>query len=737
MDNLLLILCFNNSTHLFISHYVFLSMRIFKWLLIFLPFLPVIVKAQLNYTFVNNISVIEEDLELVHPFSGGFVAPQYSLIDLNFDGLNDLFVYERSSEKVSTFLFIDGKYVYAPRYESLFPANLKNWVLLRDYNCDGKMDLFTSSLFGISLYENISDNELKWSLIHQTIYTEGSNGQINLQVSSLDLPAIVDVDNDGDLDILNFNFATGGGIEFHKNYSVENTGVCDLDLVRTTRRYGDFEECSCETYVFGVDECLTGGREEHSGGRSILSFNNLSSITQDLLIGQEYCILPGYLPNSGTVNEAKMTSVSFDLPNLLDPLRMEFPAFYELDLLNDGTMELIATPNSYVVDGAQDYETLSFLYKKDNQGNYSLVNSNFLKEAMIDVGHKASPVFVDIDFDGDEDLLIGTGKSGNGASIWMYKNTGSASLPSFKLETKDYLDLRGEGNESIKLQIFDIDGNDLPDVILYKSINNIAVAQAILHSGNPISPYSISSSVQLSLPEFSIWDTPYFFKLGSSTGLFIGKQEGNLEYYTTVENLASANWMMVSSNYLGIEKDFTKRNLRVVIADFNANGTEDMLSVNDSGDVLVYDNFLSENSSQHVKGYSKEVNNSFNLNFGNLAIPTTANLYSTSEPALIFGLLQGGLQLLKNIESTEVDNKLDLNVIIYPNPIENQQVLLQPNKNIEVRVLDVTGKVVINPFYAKAGEQIALQLILNEGIYFIEVISEDNEKKVTRIIIVN
>ncbi len=712
-------------------------MRIFKWLLFFLPFFSLSVMAQLTYTFQNGIAVTENNSLLAQPFSGGFVAPQYSVIDLNLDGIDDLFVFERSSGKISTYLLQDGNYVYAPQYESLFPTALKNWVLLRDYNCDGKMDLFTSSIFGMSLYENIADTELQFTLKYQTIFTEGSNGQTNLQVNGLDLPAIIDVDNDGDLDILNFNFATGGGIEFHKNLSVENTGVCNLDLVRTTRRYGDFEECTCEMYVFGAEECPTGGREEHSGGKTILSFYNSNQLTQDLLVGQEYCLLPGYLPNSGTVELAKMNSVSSNFPDANQPIRIEYPAFYEVDLYNNGSNNLIAAPNSYVADGTQNYDSLSYVYEKDGQGGYNLISSSFLKEEMIDVGHKASPVFVDIDFDGDEDLLIGTGKNGNGATIWLYKNNGTAVEPSFELVSKDFLAYKADEIESIRLQVFDVDNNGLPDLIVQKVIGNELVVDALLHTSNPITPYDKSNAIQLNLPELNIWDSPHYFKLGNKVGLLIGKQVGNLEYYTTVENLTLANWVLVSSNYLGIEADFTKRNLRLIVADFNANGTNDMLSINDSGEILVYENFVSENTSQALKGYVVDSSTSFDLNFGKLANPAIANLYGSLEPFLAFGLLQGGINLLKNTKATDGGITLSLKVIAYPNPVENYQILLQSNKEGKVRVLDVTGKVVVNEFEIKGGEQTALQLVLEAGIYFIEVTSLENEKVVNRIVIID
>jgi len=712
-------------------------MEFFKWLLFFLPLYSHSVKAQVTYTFQNDISVIEEEFQLTKPFSGGFIAPQYSTIDLDFDGINDLFVFERSSSKISTFLLKDGTYKYAPQYESLFPSDLNNWVLLRDYNCDGKMDLFTSSIFGVSLYENTSTSKLEWDLKYQTIFTEGSNGQTNLQMSGLDLPAIGDVDNDGDLDILNFNFATGGGIEFHKNLSVENTGICNLELVRTTKRYGDFEECTCDTYVFGTDECFTGGRDEHSGGKTILSFYNSNSLTQDLVIGQEYCLLPGYLPNTGTLELANMNRVEFGFPAIEQPLRIEYPAFYEIDFFDDGSNSLMAVPNSYIADGSQNYESLSFLYEKNSEDEYKLTNSNFLKEEMIDVGHMASPVFIDLDFDGDEDLLIGTGKMGTGAAIWMYKNIGTASNPSFELSSKNFLSFKEDLLGAIRLQIFDVDKNSMPDLIVQKVIENELIVEALLNSGSPISPYSKTNSVQLNLPNLSIWDSPHYFKLGNKTGLLIGKQAGNLEYFTTTGSIASPTWQLVSSTYLGIMEDFIKRNLRIITLDFDANGTLDMLSSNDSGEVLVYSNFLSENTMQSVIGFDPSSGIDFNLNFGKLANPTVANLYGTREPSLSFGLLQGGVNILKSTKETDVETAFTLKITTYPNPIENKQMLLYSTKNGQARVLDAAGKEIISSFDLLAGEQVDLQLILESGIYFVEVVSVENEKAVKRIVILD
>ena len=713
-------------------------MRFFGWSLFFLPLFSLSVEAQLVYTYQNDIPVTQNNITLASPFSGGFVAPQYSEIDLDNDGVKDLFVFDRASNKVSTYLYQAGNYVYAPYYESRFPNDLKSWVLLRDYNCDGKEDIFTSSLFGMSLYENTSTaTDLSWTLLYQTIYTEGSNGQTNLQISNLDLPSIGDVDGDGDIDILNFNFAVGGGIEFHENRSVQNTGTCGLELVRITKRYGEFEECTCDTYIFGLEVCPTGGREAHAGGKSILSFYGTNAVTQDVLIGQEYCLLPGYLPNVGTVSTPLMTSVNFNFPDANNPLRIEYPAFYSIDVTHDGSKDLIAAPNSYLVDGTQNYEALNYWYANNGSGGYDYRTNQFLKEDMIDVGYEASPALADIDFDGDDDLFIGSGKNGYGASVWYYANIGTSELPSFELITKDYLNLKMDSAASIRLQFFDVNSDELPDLVLYKIMNGVLEAEAYIHTGNQTTPFSKLNSTTISLPSNLVWDAPHLFKFGSKIGLLIGKQDGNLAYYKAFNDISNISWQLVSDVYLGIDKNYLKRNLRVIVSDFDANGTQDMLSVDDSENIMMYSNFLSENNALSISGFDKASSNNFNFNFGNQANPVVANLYSTKEPVILLGLLQGGILALKNLNQTISERKVPLFVDVYPNPVIKNEVIIQSNKSGTARIIDATGKQVVKQIELQSGISHKVPLILESGIYFVEVTATlKSEKSATRIVVI-
>ena len=99
-------------------------------------------------------------------------------------------------KKISTYLITDTGYQYTPAYESYFPAEMKGWLLLRDYNCDGLKDIFAHTPFGIKVYENstIPGGTLDWQLVLDPIFTIGSSGLVNLQVNVLDLPGIDDLD---------------------------------------------------------------------------------------------------------------------------------------------------------------------------------------------------------------------------------------------------------------------------------------------------------------------------------------------------------------------------------------------------------------------------------------------------------------------------------------------------------------------------------------------------------------
>ena len=97
--------------------------------------------------------------QYAQPWVGGINHIQVSEIDLNLDGINDFFTFDRAGNKISTFIN-QGipstiAYIFAPEYKDSLPK-LHDWVLFRDYNFDGKMDIFTYSSGGAAVYKNTS-----------------------------------------------------------------------------------------------------------------------------------------------------------------------------------------------------------------------------------------------------------------------------------------------------------------------------------------------------------------------------------------------------------------------------------------------------------------------------------------------------------------------------------------------------------------------------------------------------
>lgn len=159
---------------------------------------------------------------------------QLSAFDYDLDGLDDLFFFDRSSNNIRVFVqktSANGPYYhYVYGAHDDFPSDLRYRVQLVDFDQDGRKDIFTWGLIGgLRVYRNVSDltNGLQWVLFKDVVYSDyavGGNGPLGIIAD--DLPAIVDVDEDGDIDVLTSD-AQGIRLEYHQNQSMEMYGIPD------------------------------------------------------------------------------------------------------------------------------------------------------------------------------------------------------------------------------------------------------------------------------------------------------------------------------------------------------------------------------------------------------------------------------------------------------------------------------------------------------------------------------
>jgi len=121
---------------------------------------------RLNFDWTAGPTVNAGGTNIPYPFMGGADLPQWSKVDLNLDGTEDLVAFDRQGGRWITFIAENGTWVGKPEYASALPA-VKNWALFRDYNCDGKKDLFAYALGGIGVWENTSTTDslsFTWAL---------------------------------------------------------------------------------------------------------------------------------------------------------------------------------------------------------------------------------------------------------------------------------------------------------------------------------------------------------------------------------------------------------------------------------------------------------------------------------------------------------------------------------------------------------------------------------------------
>ena len=161
----------------------------------------------LNYPVNINSKV------LLYPWTGGLNAPQILNADLNLDQATDVVIFDRAGGVWLPFVW-ENKLVYKPELRPLFPK-VREWVVFKDHNQDGVMDIFSYStspgLAGIDVYDGSKTSQtIQWTKRKfpadraDILYYSSGSSKLNVYVSNIGYPAIEDIVRDGDLDILFF-----------------------------------------------------------------------------------------------------------------------------------------------------------------------------------------------------------------------------------------------------------------------------------------------------------------------------------------------------------------------------------------------------------------------------------------------------------------------------------------------------------------------------------------------------
>ncbi|MBX7051790.1 MAG: T9SS type A sorting domain-containing protein [Flavobacteriales bacterium] len=711
-----------------------------------------------NYQRQYDIPVTQDNETLVNPWAGGLNSCQISRIDVNLDGKKDLFVFDRIGSRINIYLNMDDtpgamNYKYTLEYNDQFPTNLRNWVLLRDMNCDGKEDICGNTGSGFRIYWNISSDELEFSAPTTTVqayYDFGSSPFTNtVYCIAPDVPAIHDYDGDGDMDFYSWNeYSTS--LYFYKNMAVENGDCTTPDFICRNRCYGQFGE-GTESFSLSLGEAFicdfnvvnpresSSGPMRHTGG-TLLAIDLDQDDMRDLIIGdvtENY--LAAVMIDESVSGVDSATFYHSDFPatfqNTLPATLRTFPApFYE-DVNNDGVGDLIVGVNTFT-DGEDRRSLLLFLNEgEDNLPQFTYIQDNFLQDGQIDLGLSAYPVVFDLNNDGLKDLLVPNRRYfefGNNftSKIWYYRNTGTATSPAFTLADDNWMNIPSLEWQNVYPTFGDLDGDEDDDMIIGNLEGELYYFQNVAAAGAPanfvMSPTAIVDADNVLL-DVGQNVTPQIMDMDDDglNDLVIGELNGNINYYrntgsaTAYEftHMADTLGDVVATSLLGIQGKAVPFFFR------NANNELELLLGTETGQINHYNNI-----SGNLNGAFNLVTEDYeNIREGERSAVFLSDLNHDNIDDLLVGNVGGGLGIYFHLPvDVTVHHGMD-QLKVYPNPaqgffrLELNSAMTWPAM---MEVFDCTGRLVMQKMITAKQQTIPCEH-LQAGTYILRLRSGD------------
>lgn len=772
------------------------TLRSFALLLALLAF-SVVAHAQpgagFGFEFRPAAAVVHGTTTLHNAWAGGFNTPQFSTIDLDGDGQLDLFAFDRESRRCYTFLSVVApdavagrRWQYAPQYETLFPADLDNWALLRDYDCDGRPDLFTYINGGeIQVLRNVLFNGQPSFQVATTQlrYSGSFAGTANLLIGAYNLPAIQDVNGDGKVDILSYNFIASDFMELYLNNSPGSCGGA-LTFRQETNYWGELQACGdCAGYRLAGQACFIAPRRPtHVGGHSLLALDLDGDGDQDVLDGRDNCPELVRLLNQGTAQVASLTQagISAAFPTAAAPARLPvFPAGYYFDANFDGRPDLVVAPNieHNRADQVSLRQSVQLFENTAASGPPVFAHrpAGFLQHDMLDVSEGAAPTFGDLDGDGLPDMLIGNHADRVNnvfrASLTHYRNVGTRTQPVFSFVTDDYLGLAANRLEGLKPVLVDLNRDgalDLAYAAWNGSTNQVYYRLNTAPAGQPV---AFNAAVMLK-PQGPPTMPPAPSTYTPTTGV-LPSTKGDMPCFTDVDNDGYVDLLLGTNEYsepggslryfrnqgsgpldrafVLVNNDFGRirtaagaepTNLSATVADFDGDGRPDLLTADGTGLLRFFADYRAQatpfaertdvlyNPRTSQYGLTR-LGLGFNTHYG-LA---TADLNGDGAPELFVGTQAGGILSYgtRNRLGTATRAARALALRLYPNPA-TATATVETAAPTRLTLLDLSGRVVQQANSAHRRHTLPLAG-LPSGVYLVRATGADGTAAVQRLLV--
>ena len=610
---------------------------------------------------------------LNYPWVGGLNACQFGRMDLDGDGMKDLLVFDRHGNRLLCFLNKGGfgtiDYQYTTQYDAVFPR-LSDWAIFADYDGDGREDIFTYSKgwAGIKVFHNNSTlgNIAFESAVYPYLTSYQGGGEVNVLATDADYPGIVDLDGDGDLDILTFG-VMGVFIEKHLNQSMERYGCLDsLVFERTDLCWGRVAESEEDNLMY-LDTCLFGyglvvekNDFRHRGATVTVRDLTGDGLLDLLLADVDFPGLTMLVNGGDDTNALMVQQMDYPPSNPVNLYSMPVPFF--TDINNDGVDDLLVSPFDPDPMASEGVGSVWLYLNHGTNANpdFQLYTKSFLQETMIDVGKGAYPKFKDWDGDGLLDLLVADIND----RITVFRNVGSSQEPAFEQMSDVSWDESGWSSQCY----FDVDQDGVLDLVEGNASGKLTVYHGNGSGFDWVTDFWGEVDVRDYSTSYYGYSVPCLFYYQNQLLLCVGSERGKLFLYKV-----SDNPVFEEVGYLwdelcdGMPESFGMRSAAAV-ADLDGDGRLEVVVGNFGGGLQLY----------------------------NADIP------------------------VNNLEVSESPN--DVEVLVFPNPVQSQLHIVSPLRYArnDVRVFDLMGRVLIEQ---KLGSQETTIDVsdLDPGIYLLSL----------------
>jgi len=610
-----------------------------------------------------------------------FSQPRFA--DLDGDGDFDLILgsiagaplYFQNVGTVNEPVFQTGAPIFAP----VDPLDAEVGVCA-DLDDDDDLDFICGGYTGLQLYENTGSAAAPE-------FQKITDFFVGLDVGSIPVPALSDLDGDGDYDLL-VGLSEDGHLKYYPNSG--------------TPAAAEFVEALADSW-FDV------------GLYAYPWFGDLDGdFDFDLLVGRD---LSGFYfyRNIGDATSWLWQADHAVFAGLAGTTYWNSPCL--VDLSGDGLLDLV-----YGTDSGP----LEYFVNTGSASTPVWTIDPSLFGGVLDVGAASSPVFFDFDADNDLDLVSGSQLG----DIKYYENVGSSIAPAWQADHALFASIDHSIYSAITLG--DVDADDLPDAIAGDLSGNL-----FFHRNTGFG-FAYDSSVFLGV-DLGNWSVPRLVDMDADLDLDIvaGNETGLLIYFENQGQLDAPEWVEITGFFGGID---VGSNCVPTLGDFDQDGDPDLIAGSLFSEVRYFANVAG--------AWIEDLTVLDGVTVGQNAAPALADLDDDGDLDLTVGNYAGTFDYFENtnpptyLPEQQETPGAGFSLSVYPNPFNPVTTIfycVPEYSEIILTIYDIGGRIVrtLSGTPQPAGQH-SVQWdgtddsghILGSGVYFCRLLVQDHSQTI-------